>query len=276
MALQRAARINVLGRESSNVLGRARRPAQRRRPTSCQAGRAGRAWSRPVLHRRLYQPRDARPRRRGEGVRLFLAAMPNRPSPLVATVWVRRECATWDRGPYHWTRECVEGRALIDLDRSVADRCRTFDPCRSARARPPHARRGSYLPGGTTGRSGVGFTTASPTESPTCVRRSARPRQATYPRSARPSSRACHAVCVLREALFTAAPHTGQISKVLTLGSTTIIGVYSSSGIGVVITCELTVYRATSRVVFGVTGQAIDLHSTASTLEVWMTSACGT
>lgn len=59
------------------------------------------------------------------------------------------------------------------------------------------------------------------------------------------SNRACHAVWVLRAALLTAAPHTGQISKVLTLGSTTIIGVYSSSRMRVAITGDRTVYPAT-------------------------------
>ena len=30
-------------------------------------------------------------------------------------VWVRIDC---DRGPYHWTAECVEGRALVELSRA--------------------------------------------------------------------------------------------------------------------------------------------------------------
>jgi hypothetical protein len=59
--------------------------------------------------------------------------MPERPPPLLTTVRVRRECANWDRGPCHWTRECVEGRALVEFDRRVAESMSNLRPCRRAR-----------------------------------------------------------------------------------------------------------------------------------------------
>ena len=61
-------------------------------------------------------------------------AMPNRPSPLVATVWIRRECAVWDRGPYHWTAECIEGRGSSRSTAPRPTRCRTCDRADSAPA----------------------------------------------------------------------------------------------------------------------------------------------
>jgi hypothetical protein len=72
--------------------------------------------------------------------------MPNRPSALVLTVWVRRECATWDRGPYHWTRECIEGRALLALDRETADAMSNLRPCRRCAARDRHRKRAMPTP----------------------------------------------------------------------------------------------------------------------------------
>jgi len=61
--------------------------------------------------------------------------MPNKLSPLVVSVWVRRECAIWDRGPYHWTPECVEGRALVELDRAQVDAMSNLRPCRLCASR---------------------------------------------------------------------------------------------------------------------------------------------
>ena len=80
--------------------------------------------------------------------------MPNRPSPLIVAVWVRRECAVWDRGPYHWTRECIEGRALVEIDRARADAMSNLRPCRlcAARDRRRFSRpQASAPPGGGTG-----------------------------------------------------------------------------------------------------------------------------
>jgi hypothetical protein len=63
-------------------------------------------------------------------------AMPNRPPPLIVAVWVRRDCVRWgDRGPFHWTRECIEGRALVELDRAQADAMSNLRPCRLCAAR---------------------------------------------------------------------------------------------------------------------------------------------
>jgi hypothetical protein len=47
----------------------------------------------------------------------------------------------WDRGPYHWTRECIEGRALVDLDRRVADTMANLRPCRLCAGRDRRKRR---------------------------------------------------------------------------------------------------------------------------------------
>lgn len=56
--------------------------------------------------------------------------MPNRLPPVVVTVYVRRECAVWDRGPYHWTAECIERRALVRLDRRQAETMSNLRPCK--------------------------------------------------------------------------------------------------------------------------------------------------
>jgi hypothetical protein len=43
--------------------------------------------------------------------------------------WVRIGCVRCrDRGPYHWTRECVEGRALIEITRAEADAMSNLRP----------------------------------------------------------------------------------------------------------------------------------------------------
>ena len=54
---------------------------------------------------------------------------------LPPTVWVRRECVLWDRGPYHWTAQCIEGRALVALDRAEAEAMPTLRPCKQCAAR---------------------------------------------------------------------------------------------------------------------------------------------
>jgi len=51
---------------------------------------------------------------------------------------VRRECLLYDRGPYHWTAECLQGRALIKVDRAAAEAMPNLRPCKlcMARSRP--------------------------------------------------------------------------------------------------------------------------------------------
>jgi hypothetical protein len=46
------------------------------------------------------------------------------------TVWVRRDCLVYDRGPYHWTPQCVEGRALVRVDRAAAEAMSNLRPCK--------------------------------------------------------------------------------------------------------------------------------------------------
>jgi hypothetical protein len=36
----------------------------------------------------------------------------------------------WERGPYHWTRECVDGRALIRVTRVAVEAMRNLRPCK--------------------------------------------------------------------------------------------------------------------------------------------------
>ena len=58
------------------------------------------------------------------------------PEPRTATVYVRRDCVRWgDRGPYHWTAECIEGRALVEVDRNRADAMPNLRPCRLCASR---------------------------------------------------------------------------------------------------------------------------------------------
>jgi hypothetical protein len=51
------------------------------------------------------------------------------------TVWVRRDCVLWDRGPYHWTAECIEGRALGPLSREQAEAMSNLRPCKMCAGR---------------------------------------------------------------------------------------------------------------------------------------------
>jgi hypothetical protein len=65
------------------------------------------------------------------------------PLPLSLAVWVRRDCVRWaDRGPYHWTAECIEGRALVELDRRQAEAMSNLRPCKLCASR---ARRATQL-----------------------------------------------------------------------------------------------------------------------------------
>jgi len=58
------------------------------------------------------------------------------PSPLPTTVWVRIDCLRYhDRGPYHWTRECVDGRVLIPIARALAGEMSNLRPCKICTAR---------------------------------------------------------------------------------------------------------------------------------------------
>lgn len=51
-------------------------------------------------------------------------------------VWVRRDCIRrGDRGPYHWTTECIEGRALVGVDRREAEAMRNLRPCKLCMSR---------------------------------------------------------------------------------------------------------------------------------------------
>jgi hypothetical protein len=58
------------------------------------------------------------------------------PPPLRLTVWVRRDCIRWgDRGPYHWTAEWIEGRALVELDGLEAAAMSNLRPCKLCASR---------------------------------------------------------------------------------------------------------------------------------------------
>lgn len=76
----------------------------------------------------------------------ILSSMAATPPPLRLSVWVRRDCVRWgERGPYHWTAECIDGRALVELDRLRAEAMSTLRPCKlcasRARRRAHHPRR---------------------------------------------------------------------------------------------------------------------------------------
>jgi hypothetical protein len=60
--------------------------------------------------------------------------------PRISRVSVRRECAVWDRGPYHWTRECIEGRALVELDVAEVETMPTLRPCKLCMSRDRRSR----------------------------------------------------------------------------------------------------------------------------------------
>jgi hypothetical protein len=63
-------------------------------------------------------------------------SMPVHPVLDPGIVWVRRDCVRWgDRGPYHWTAECIEGRALVELDRVEAEAMRNLRPCKLCMSR---------------------------------------------------------------------------------------------------------------------------------------------
>ena len=48
--------------------------------------------------------------------------MRDRRDPPEDMAWVRIDCVRYrDRRPYHWTRECVEGRALIEISRAESE-----------------------------------------------------------------------------------------------------------------------------------------------------------
>lgn len=62
--------------------------------------------------------------------------MPLHPVLDPGIVWVRRDCIRWgDRGPYHWTAECVEGRTLVEIDRLEAEAMRNLRPCKLCMSR---------------------------------------------------------------------------------------------------------------------------------------------
>ena len=62
--------------------------------------------------------------------------MPVHPVLDPGIVWVRRDCIRWgDRGPYHWTAECIEGRALVELGRLEAEGMRNLRPCKLCMSR---------------------------------------------------------------------------------------------------------------------------------------------
>jgi hypothetical protein len=57
-------------------------------------------------------------------------------TPRSSTVYARRDCVRWhDRGPYHWTPECIEGRALVELERTQAATMANLRPCKLCSAR---------------------------------------------------------------------------------------------------------------------------------------------
>lgn len=63
-------------------------------------------------------------------------SMPLHPVLGPVIVWVRRDCIRWgDRGPYHWTTECIEGRALVEIDRLEAEAMPNLRPCKLCRSR---------------------------------------------------------------------------------------------------------------------------------------------
>jgi hypothetical protein len=61
--------------------------------------------------------------------------------PQAAIVYVRRDCVGWDRGPYHWTAECITGRALVELDRVQAEAMSNLRPCKLCAARDRRQKR---------------------------------------------------------------------------------------------------------------------------------------
>jgi hypothetical protein len=62
--------------------------------------------------------------------------MPADPPPLRLSVWVRRDCVRWaDLGPYHWTAECIDGRALVELDHLEARAMSNLRPCKLCASR---------------------------------------------------------------------------------------------------------------------------------------------
>ena len=51
-------------------------------------------------------------------------------------VWVRLDCYRYgDRGPYHWTADCVEGRYLIEISRADAETRSHLRPCKLCASR---------------------------------------------------------------------------------------------------------------------------------------------
>jgi hypothetical protein len=71
--------------------------------------------------------------------------MPLHPVLDPGIVWVRRDCVRWgDRGPYHWTPECIEGRALVEVDRLEAETMPNLRPCKLCMSR---ARKAARRPG---------------------------------------------------------------------------------------------------------------------------------
>jgi hypothetical protein len=66
----------------------------------------------------------------------IISPMPLHPVLDPGIVWVRRDCIRWgDRGPYHWTAECIDGRALVELDRREAEAMRNLRPCKLCMSR---------------------------------------------------------------------------------------------------------------------------------------------
>jgi hypothetical protein len=58
------------------------------------------------------------------------------PPPLRLSVWVRRDCVRWgERGPYHWSAECIDARALVELDRPRAEAMSNLRPCKLCASR---------------------------------------------------------------------------------------------------------------------------------------------
>src|SRR4051794_40106241 len=98
--------------------------------------------SRFAAHPRTPPPPPGFPRR-GSRVLVGRMASDSGAAMLTVTVWVRRECLLWDRGPYHWTRECVDGRALVELDRRHAQTMSNLRPCKLCAGRD---RRGTVRP----------------------------------------------------------------------------------------------------------------------------------
>ncbi len=83
----------------------------------------------------------------------ILFGMSANPPPLHLSVWVRRDCVRWgDRGPYHWTAECIDGRTLVEIDPLEAETMSNLRPCKLCASRDRRRARPGMAPRSATER----------------------------------------------------------------------------------------------------------------------------